>query len=877
MGTTIDHDALHEELGRHPSPPGALAASQSFPAEATSVSRARRFLLEQLPPDAGPVADDMLLMLSELVTNAVRHTAGPFTVCVLREPANGRVRVEVADGDERLPAPADAPSDASSGRGLQIVRALAESWGFDVRQGRPGKTVWFTATLAPQPSREEQPDRPWPVVRGVRLVLDSLADAVVATDADGVIGYVNAAAEELLGWPAGSLVGRSALDLVADSLAEPLRRDFPGYLQQRTTGLAGERLTAPIKRADGTEVETELVISQVEHPLGGIVVVGIFRARDDSRLQQWSELTTELVEILADAPIDDPPAERLLSTLGRRLKWDVTTLWTISPNGELVCRHVWTRAPDLTPRFVGEKKAEPRSGSEGIPRWVVEHNEPLWVHELATVDRFVTDGLHADGLTSAFAFPIRYRGAVVGVIKMLSRTRREREPSMVEIMDAIGGHLGELLHASAQAAEREQLVDELLEARRRNEFLLLATQVLSEVLDYGQMVERLAQVSVPVMADLCLIDIIDEEGRVRRMAAWHADPEKRALTEELRTTYSPDPHSLHPINSVMKSGRSMWSSFMTDQFLLETSRDERHFALVKTLGFTSYMTVPLRARGEQVIGTVTLVSAGSGRRFSERDLGLAEQLAKQVGSVVTRARAYERERRISHELQRNLLPDEIPAVGGWDIAARYLPAATGVEVGGDWYDVVPIGEHLVGLVVGDVEGHDLEAARVMSRLRHTLGLLLLEERDPAATLERLNRYSLRQEGSRLSTVLIGVLDTVTGTVRLASAGHHSPLHLAGGVASEVPVLPGPPLGADVGHYLPREFDVGTGCLLLFTDGLVERRDVPLDTRLTLLANSLSATTSGASGDIADSVIAAMTADAHSMDDIVVLTVCRSAD
>ena len=607
MGTTIDHDALHEELGRHPSPPGALAASQSFPAEATSVSRARRFLLEQLPPDAGPVADDMLLMLSELVTNAVRHTAGPFTVCVLREPANGRVRVEVADGDERLPAPAahgrvtrraagDCRSCAAS-RELGLRRAAGAA-----RQDR----VVHRHVGAPQPScvrssptvAEEQPDRlagggdpgRWP---GVRLVLDSLADAVVATDADGVIGYVNAAAEELLGWPAGSLVGRSALDLVADSLAEPLRRDFPGYLQQRTTGLAGERLTAPIKRADGTEVETELVISQVEHPLGGIVVVGIFRARDDSRLQQWSELTTELVEILADAPIDDPPAERLLSTLGRRLKWDVTTLWTISPNGELVCRHVWTRAPDLTPRFVGEKKAEPRSGSEGIPRWVVEHNEPLWVHELATVDRFVTDGLHADGLTSAFAFPIRYRGAVVGVIKMLSRTRREREPSMVEIMDAIGGHLGELLHASAQAAEREQLVDELLEARRRNEFLLLATQVLSEVLDYGQMVERLAQVSVPVMADLCLIDIIDEEGRVRRMAAWHADPEKRALTEELRTTYSPDPHSLHPINSVMKSGRSMWSSFMTDQFLLETSRDERHFALVKTLGFTSYMTVPL--------------------------------------------------------------------------------------------------------------------------------------------------------------------------------------------------------------------------------------------------------------------------------------------
>ncbi len=134
------------------------------------------------------------------------------------------------------------------------------------------------------------------------------------------------------------------------------------------------------------------------------------------------------------------------------------------------------------------------------------------------------------------------------------------------------------------------------------------------------------------------------------------------------------------------------------------------------LEFTSYVTVPLRLRDEQVLGTVTLVSAGSGRRFSEKDLVLAEQLAEQVSSVVIRARAYDRERRISHELQRHLLPDAIPAIVGWDVAARYRPAAVGVEVGGDWYDVVPISEHLVALVVGDVEGHDLGAARIMSRL-----------------------------------------------------------------------------------------------------------------------------------------------------------------
>ena len=163
-------------------------------------------------------------------------------------------------------------------------------------------------------------------------------------------------------------------------------------------------------------------------------------------------------------------------------------------------------------------------------------------------------------------------------------------------MEAVGDHLGELLHVSAPATERQHLVEELLEARRRNEFLLLATQVLSEVVGYREMVERLAQVSVPVLADLCLIDIEDEDGQMWRMAAWHADPDKRALTEELRTSYPPDPAGTHPTMEVIRSGRSMWSAEMDDEFLRATSRDERHYAIVKTLDFTSYVTVPLRLR-----------------------------------------------------------------------------------------------------------------------------------------------------------------------------------------------------------------------------------------------------------------------------------------
>jgi serine/threonine-protein kinase RsbW len=286
------------------------------------------------------------------------------------------------------------------------------------------------------------------------------------------------------------------------------------------------------------------------------------------------------------------------------------------------------------------------------------------------------------------------------------------------------------------------------------------------------------------------------------------------------------------------------------------------------------MTVPLGRLNDRPLGTVTLVSAGSGRRFSEKDLGLAEQLATQVSSVVSRARAYERERQISHELQRNLLPDAIPHVAGWDVAARYQPAAVGVEVGGDWYDIVPIAERLVALVVGDVEGHDLEAARIMSRLRHTLGLLVLEEQAPGKALERLNRTSLSGVQPRLATALVGVLDVVTGDVTFSSAGHISPVEVRSGRAVELPVPPGPPLGVQPCHYKDHEYRIDDGCLVMFTDGLVDRHGAYLDDRLNQLEASLSSAPRTDPAHIAEHVIDQMTADERRTDDIVVLAARR---
>ena len=229
---------------------------------------------------------------------------------------------------------------------------------------------------------------------------------------------------------------------------------------------------------------------------------------------------------------------------------------------------------------------------------------------------------------------------------------------------------------------------------------------------------------------------------------------------------------------------------------------------------------------------------------------------------------------LSHELQRNLVPTAIPDVGGWDVAARSRPASVGHQVGGDWYDVVPVTDDLVALVVGDVEGHDLGAAKTMGFLRRTLGMLLREERSPGRALRRLNQFCLLGAEPRLATALIGVLDRSSGVISFSSAGHPPPVHIREGRAKELPVPPAPPLGVQPCHYKDHTFLLDDGCLVMFTDGLLERRGMHFDERLAMLESSLGVAPMDDPGLVADHVMETMTADGRTSDDIVVLTARR---
>jgi len=219
---------------------------------------------------------------------------------------------------------------------------------------------------------------------------------------------------------------------------------------------------------------------------------------------------------------------------------------------------------------------------------------------------------------------------------------------------------------------------------------------------------------------------------------------------------------------------------------------------------------------------------------------------RMVGTVqdITEDKQAEREHRISESLQRSLLPDRLPEIPGLEVAARYVPATSDMQVGGDWYDVVLLPSGLVGVAIGDVAGHGLRAAATMGQLRMALRAYAIEERSPARVVGRVRQLVRRLRLPDVATLLYVVFDPDSGVLEFANAGHPPPLLIGpGGHGSYIkdglaPLLGVTPhAGQDVEATSRLEAD---STLLLYTDGLVERRGAPLDQGLARLIEEATA-------------------------------------
>lgn len=367
------------------------------------------------------------------------------------------------------------------------------------------------------------------------------------------------------------------------------------------------------------------------------------------------------------------------------------------------------------------------------------------------------------------------------------------------------------------------IIEDVSAAKRtelQNNFLARASEILASSLDYEETLRNVAWLAVPEIADWCAVDLIDEHGRRQQVVAAHPDPEKLALAERLREFEGDQTQPPEGTREVLRTGRSELYPEITDQMLEAAAQSAAHLELIRELQMRSVLIVPLPA-GARIIGSMTLVMAESGRRFTDEDLQFAEQLAARAAVAVENSRLYTRRSQIATTLQQSLLPEALPEIAGWEIAALYRPASAAgeVEVGGDFYDAFQSESGWI-MLVGDVTGKGVEAAAMTSLVRYGARFVGEHLPEPARILARLDEALRQQPALSLCSALC--LRIEDDQITLASAGHPLPILVTDDGLRRIGTA-GPVLGAFADAQWPteevllRQNDV----ILMYTDGVTD--------------------------------------------------------
>lgn len=377
---------------------------------------------------------------------------------------------------------------------------------------------------------------------------------------------------------------------------------------------------------------------------------------------------------------------------------------------------------------------------------------------------------------------------------------------------------------SSLAAERESLLD-------RATLLAEVSTVLDEALSVDSQLDRLARLLSERLGVWCGIDLIvaEPEGPV-------LEPHTQSGAVVLTTRRRAAPASM-PFTEVF-AGRPVLLPIVPTESLRARVDDDR-FEELSRLGLRSVMLAPITTGGT-VYGVINLVSIGDGRAFDDADLDLVFDVGRRAGQTVRNAQLFQRQREIATSLQASLLPDSLPNWTGFEVAARYLPGEEGLDVGGDWYDAFTGADGLLRVVVGDIVGGGLEAASATGQLRSGVRALASRCDGPADLLAELDTFAGGVKGAEVATLAYVELDPATGEFRYACAGHPPPLvvddegnhrFLEAGRSAPLVTVRHPPRPEGEDHLAEGE------TLLLFTDGLFERRGELLDTGLDRIVES----------------------------------------
>ncbi|MER5516636.1 SpoIIE family protein phosphatase [Streptomyces sp. NPDC002763] len=627
-------------------------------------------------------------------------------------------------------------------------------------------------------------------------LLDVLGMASVVLDAKGRIVLWSPQAEELFGYPAREALGQYAARLMVHErhidLVGKLFADVMSTGQSWAGGF-------PIRHKDGSTHVVEFRNMRLMDANGDVFALGL--AADQSTVRRLEQDVALSERIVKQSPIG-------LAVLDTEL------------------------------RFVSVNPALERLN--GVP--AEEH--------VGRTLREVLPHLDADALESAYLQVLRTGEPVIDRSTVGSTPADPDEEhiwslSVYRLEDALDNVLG-VATSVVDITEPYRAGVEAENARRRLAVIADASTRIGTTLDLERTAAELAGVAVPELANVAVVDLLDTVVEGRRSTLGPAEP---AMLRALAVRAELDADAVHAADTpgtvaryapdrlvtlCVRTGEAVLVPQVKDEDLPRIARSPEAAELLARAGLHSYLAVPLIARGE-VLGALELKRTRNPAPFDDDDLLLARELAARAAVQIDNARWYQNARTTALTLQRSLLPTHPRVTNGLEVASRYQPAGATVEVGGDWFDVIPLDGGRTALVVGDVMGSGINAAATMGRLRTATNTLASLGLDPAVLLEHLDKTTSGLDHS-IATCVYAVHDPRLRQCRIANAGHLPPVRVRPGRPPELLDLPtGVPLGVGGIPFATTTVDFEPGDELVFyTDGLVETRSHSLDERLDAL-------------------------------------------
>jgi sigma-B regulation protein RsbU (phosphoserine phosphatase) len=504
---------------------------------------------------------------------------------------------------------------------------------------------------------------------------------------------------------------------------------------------------------------------------------------------------------------------------------------------------------------------------------VVRSRKPIYLHSpQERADRYpIFANTGGDGASAML--PLIIRDEPLGAIVFGFDGERDFDETDRAFLDALAAQC-------AIALDRAHLYEDAL--RRQAGLVLLAdasTILAGAGEDLDEALQQFVELISPELSDIASVHLLESPTVSRLAASAFVEGEQLAATRRV-SAFSTDLKATHGLGRVLRTGEEVvWDH--PEAFIAEIARSEEHRTALMDMDLGGGIIVPLLARG-RVLGACVFANNRQ-RIMTDDDRRLARTLGERTAVLLDNARLMGQRKQVSHGLQSALLPASLPSIPGYELGARYQSAGEGLEVGGDFYDVVPIAPGNWLLVVGDVTGHGVEAAAATGLVRHTIRSAAMMGMSPPRILDHANNAMLNGAGAIPSGVyctiaLVALTTSVDGpNVVVTCGGHPPPIMRRADGRIETLTARGRLLG-----YFPTidadevEVDLGPGdALVAFTDGVIERHSGSRWFSEQDLAELVSTNDLGAdalAGTICDAVLSAF--DTRPNDDMAILVLRR---